>query len=65
MQSDIRIIDIETFMETKADLERLNRQLCANLTLGETMPHLGAQICASPVDHAVHDGFGHVTRRWR
>lgn len=51
---------IEIFMETKAELERLNRQLCARLTPGELMPHLGALICASPVDHALHDAFGHV-----
>lgn len=49
---------IEIFMETEAELRRLNRTLCARHTPGEEMPYLGALICASPVDHAVHDAFG-------
>lgn len=48
------------FMETKADLQRINQCLCARLTPGEVMPYLGALICASPVDHALHDAFGRV-----
>jgi L-alanine-DL-glutamate epimerase-like enolase superfamily enzyme len=48
------------FMETENELRRLNRTICAQLTPGEEMPHLGALICASPIDHALHDAFGHA-----
>ncbi|MBX3010038.1 MAG: hypothetical protein KF832_00980 [Caldilineaceae bacterium] len=51
---------LEIFMETKDELQQLNQRLCARLTPGETMPYLGALICASPVDHALHDAFGRV-----
>lgn len=51
---------LEIFMATKDDLQRMNQCLCDRLTPGETMPYLGALICASPVDHALHDAFGHV-----
>ena len=33
---------IEIFMETEADLRRLNREICAQQTPGEEMPFLGA-----------------------
>ena len=49
---------IELFMETEGELRRLSREVCARHTPGEEMPFLGALICASPVDHAVHDAFG-------
>ncbi len=49
---------IEIFKDTEEDLARLNRQICAQHTPGEIMPYLGALICASPLDHAVHDAFG-------
>jgi L-alanine-DL-glutamate epimerase-like enolase superfamily enzyme len=51
---------IEIFMETEAELRVLSRTLCARHTPGEEIPFLGALICASPVDHALHDAFGHV-----
>ena len=51
---------IEIFMETEDDLRRLSREISAQCTPGEEMPFLGALICASPVDHAVHDAFGRV-----
>jgi len=51
---------IEIFMETKKDLERLNTEICKKLTPGEVMPYLGVLICASPIDHAIHDAFGNV-----
>ena len=49
---------IEIFMETEADLRRLSREISKARTPGEEMPFLGALVCASPVDHAVHDAFG-------
>jgi len=51
---------IDIFMQTESELERLNKQVCEKLTPGEVMPFLGALVCASPVDHAVHDAFGNV-----
>lgn len=51
---------MEIFLETEDDLQRLNRDLCRNLTPGEEMPFLGALVSASPVDHAIHDAFGRV-----
>lgn len=51
---------IEIFKETEPSLHRLNREICARLTPGEEMPFLGALICASALDHAVHDAFGHA-----
>ena len=51
---------IAIFVETEADLRRLNREISAKLTPGEEMPFLGALVSASPLDHAVHDAFGNV-----
>lgn len=51
---------IDLFMATEGELRRLNQALCARHTPGEEMPFLGALICASPVDHAIHDAFGKV-----
>jgi len=51
---------IEIFMETKKELERLNTEVCEKLTPGEVMPYLGALVCASPLDYAIHDAFGNV-----
>lgn len=51
---------IEIFMESESDLRRLNREICRRLTPGEEMPFLGALVCASPLDHAIHDAFGNV-----
>lgn len=51
---------IELFMETKSELHSLNQVVSAQHTPGEVMPFLGALICASPVDHAIHDAFGRV-----
>jgi L-alanine-DL-glutamate epimerase-like enolase superfamily enzyme len=51
---------IEIFKETEQELHRLNQTICHRVTPGEEMPFLGALICASPLDHAVHDAFGQV-----
>jgi len=51
---------IETFMETERDLGTLSREVSDRLTPGEPMPFLAALVCASPIDHAVHDAFGNV-----
>jgi L-alanine-DL-glutamate epimerase-like enolase superfamily enzyme len=51
---------MEIFLETEADLAHTAADVCAAATPGETMPLLAALVCASPVDHAVHDAFGHA-----
>jgi L-alanine-DL-glutamate epimerase-like enolase superfamily enzyme len=51
---------IDLFMHAAQELESQSRAVCAELTPGEVMPHLGALICASPFDHALHDAFGNV-----
>ena len=51
---------IAIFLETEANLRRLNREISAKLTPGEEMPFLGALVSASPLDHALHDAFGNV-----
>jgi len=51
---------IEIFMETESELQRLSQEICWKLTPGEEMPFLGALVCASPLDHALHDAFGNV-----
>lgn len=53
---------LEIFLETEDELRRLSREISAEHTPDEEMPFLGALICASPVDHAIHDAFGHANR---
>jgi L-alanine-DL-glutamate epimerase-like enolase superfamily enzyme len=49
---------IEVFMETAADLAGQARGIARQRTPLDEMPRLAALVCASPVDHAVHDAFG-------
>jgi len=51
---------IALFMDTEQDLRRISREVSARFTPGEEMPFLAALVCASPLDHAVHDAFGNV-----
>jgi L-alanine-DL-glutamate epimerase-like enolase superfamily enzyme len=51
---------IEIFMETEAQLRRLSACVSRGATGGDEMPFLGALVCASPIDHAVHDAFGNA-----
>ena len=51
---------IDIFLETEEELRRVNAHACAELGLAEEMPFLGALVCASPVDAALHDAFGNV-----
>jgi L-alanine-DL-glutamate epimerase-like enolase superfamily enzyme len=53
---------IEIFMETEPELKRVAAEVCERLTGGEEIPFLGALVAASPVDHALHDGFGQAAR---
>ena len=51
---------VEIFFDLKDDLRQLNQTLCAELNLSPAQPFLGALVCASPVDAALHDAFGVV-----
>ncbi|MCK5733199.1 MAG: mandelate racemase/muconate lactonizing enzyme family protein [Candidatus Latescibacteria bacterium] len=49
---------IDLYMETKSAIRPLADEVGELLHLEERMPLLGALVCASPVDAAVHDAFG-------
>lgn len=49
---------VEIFYQTEPELLRLSREVCLETAPGEEMPRLAALVCASVVDHAVHDAFG-------
>ena len=51
---------IDIFMDLEDDLARINLQVCAERNLTPEQPFLGALVCASPVDAALHDAFGNV-----
>ena len=51
---------IDLFVALEPELARLNREVCAEMALSPEQPFLGALVCASPVDAALHDAFGNV-----
>lgn len=51
---------IDIFVEFEKDLATINESLRHEMGLGEVMPYLGALVCASPLDAALHDAFGKV-----
>lgn len=51
---------IALFHDLEDDLRRLNREVCARCNLSPPQPFLGALVCASPADAALHDAFGNV-----
>lgn len=51
---------IDIFYDLESELRRLSVQLCAERRLSPQMPFLGALVCASPLDAALHDAFGNV-----
>ncbi len=51
---------IDIFWEFEPELGQINSSICAEMRLPEPMPFLGALVCASPVDAAIHDAFGVV-----
>lgn len=51
---------IDLFLSAKEDLPSIAADVCEELGLVEKMPMLGALVCASPVDAAVHDAFGRL-----
>ncbi|NLO07801.1 MAG: mandelate racemase/muconate lactonizing enzyme family protein [candidate division WS1 bacterium] len=51
---------IELFIALEGDLARINERVCAEEGVAVPQPFLGALVCASPVDAALHDAFGNV-----
>ena len=53
---------LDMFWKFEPELEGINSSICQEMQLPEPMPFLGALVCASPIDAAVHDAFGIVNR---
>ncbi len=51
---------IDLFFDLEPELDRMNAEACALLEPSLQQPLLGALVCASPVDAALHDAFGNV-----
>jgi L-alanine-DL-glutamate epimerase-like enolase superfamily enzyme len=49
---------VDIFWTLEEELVPLSDWLCRERNLPENMPRLGALVCASPVDAAIHDAFG-------
>ncbi len=50
---------IDIFFELEEELRRMAEEVCRQRSL-PAIPFLGALVCASPVDAAIHDAFGNV-----
>ena len=51
---------LDLFLTAKEDLAGIAEDVCEEQGLVEPMPILGALVCASPVDAALHDAFGRL-----
>jgi L-alanine-DL-glutamate epimerase-like enolase superfamily enzyme len=51
---------IDFFWNLESELAAINSSICQEIRLAEPMPLLGALVCASPLDAALHDAFGMV-----
>lgn len=51
---------VDIFMELEQYFDIIKKDVCKELGLIEEMPYLGALVCASSIDAAVHDAFGMV-----
>lgn len=51
---------LDIFWQVEPELAEINAHICSEMQLPEPMPLLGALVCASPVDAAIHDAFGVV-----
>jgi L-alanine-DL-glutamate epimerase-like enolase superfamily enzyme len=51
---------LDLYLEAKPQLKTLAAAVDAELALAESMPILGALVCASPVDAALTDAFGNA-----
>jgi len=53
---------VDLFHEMEDDLRAITAAASQRLNFAEPMPYLGALVCASPVDAAIHDAFGIANR---
>jgi len=51
---------IDIVMERKGEYEKVGAQVTEALSLQDPLPLLAVQVCASPLDAAIHDAFGKV-----
>jgi L-alanine-DL-glutamate epimerase-like enolase superfamily enzyme len=51
---------LDIFWAFEPELCKISAEVSAEMELSEPMPFLGALVCASPVDAALHDAFGIV-----
>lgn len=51
---------VDIFRDLEGDLATVSARACQEMGLVETMPYLGALVCMSPIDAAIHDAFGIV-----
>lgn len=51
---------IDVFFETEEGLRGIAKAVSSQMGFAEEMPFLGALVCASPVDAALHDAFGNA-----
>lgn len=51
---------IDLFMELKREIPRIAKQVSEELQFKEGLPTLAALVAVSPIDAALHDGFGKV-----
>ena len=51
---------IDLYMDVKGELKKIAERVGREENLAEPMPVLGALVCASPVDAALHDAFGNA-----
>ena len=51
---------LDLFVDLEGDLSAISADICREAALPTKMPYLGALVCASPVDAAIHDAFGNV-----
>lgn len=51
---------IDIFRDIEGDLAAISMGICREAGLAEAMPYLGALVCLSPIDAAIHDAFGNV-----
>jgi L-alanine-DL-glutamate epimerase-like enolase superfamily enzyme len=51
---------IDLFRDIEQSLATTSARVCRESGVTETMPYLGALVCMSPIDAAIHDAFGNV-----
>jgi len=51
---------IDIFLRVEGMMQDAAQAVCRERALAEEMPFLGTLVCASPIDLALHDAFGHV-----